>query len=146
MFWLKMWWIDENVTLQNIDDIKNIITFEFKEKLWCDENLEDKRKLRYYNEFINHNLEDQNYLFVLTSIKKKIHIAKIRMNSHELHREIGRRTFHKTSWAESIYHLCETMSIEDKKHFFLDCPIYTHTRSQFQKNSYNLSNLLSHQN
>ena len=39
--------IDENVTLQNIDDIKNIITSKFKDKLWCDENLDDKIKLRY---------------------------------------------------------------------------------------------------
>ena len=83
-----MWGIDENVTLQNIVDIKNIITSEFKEKLWCDENLEDKRKLIYYKEAINLNLEYQNYLSVLTNIKKKIHIAKIRMNSHEMHSEI----------------------------------------------------------
>ena len=47
-------------------------------KLCCNENLEDKRKLRYYKDFINPNLEDQNYLFILTNVKKKIHIAKIR--------------------------------------------------------------------
>ena len=42
MSWLEMWGIDENVTLENIDD--------FKEKLWHDTNLEDMRKLRYYKE------------------------------------------------------------------------------------------------
>ena len=54
--------IDKNVTLQNRDDIKNIITSKFKEELWCDDNLEDKRKLRYYEEIINPNIEDQNDL------------------------------------------------------------------------------------
>ena len=53
--------------------------------MWYDKELEEKRKLRYYKDVINPNLENQNYLFVLTSIKKKISIAKIRRNSHELH-------------------------------------------------------------
>ena len=39
--------------------------------MWCEKYLEDKRKLRYYNEVINPTLEDQNYLFVLTSLKKE---------------------------------------------------------------------------
>ena len=133
MSWLNMWSIDKNVTLQNIDDIKNIITSKFKEKLWCDENLEDKRKLIYYKEVINPNLEYQNCLSVLTNIKKKIHIAKIRTNSHELHSETGRWTFPKTKWVEWNYHICETMSVEDEKHFLLDFPTYTHKRSQFLK-------------
>jgi len=41
------------------------------------------RKLRYYKEVINSNLEDQKYHSILTSSKKKINIAKIRTNSHE---------------------------------------------------------------
>jgi hypothetical protein len=32
---LNHWGIEEEVTLQNIDNIKNIITSKFKEKLWC---------------------------------------------------------------------------------------------------------------
>ena len=79
------WEIDENVALQNINNIKNIVTSKFKDKLWCEKDLEDKIKLRYYKDVINHTLEDQNYLPVLTSSKKKINIAKIRTNSHELH-------------------------------------------------------------
>ena len=63
----------------------------FKKKLWCEKDLEAKRKLRYY-EVINPTLKDQNYLFVLTSSKKKINIAKIRTNSHELHSETGHWT------------------------------------------------------
>jgi hypothetical protein len=72
----------EDTILQNKDTIKNIIKSKFKEKMWCDKELEEKRKLRYYKDVINPNLEDQNYLSVLTSVKKKINIAKIRTNSH----------------------------------------------------------------
>ena len=63
--------------------------------------------------------------------KKKINIAKIRMNSHELHSETGRWAVPETPWVEMIWHICENMNIEDKKHFILECPAYTHIRSQF---------------
>jgi hypothetical protein len=61
----------EDTILQNKDTIKNVIKSKFKEKMWCDKELEEKRKLRYYKDVINPNLEDQNYLYVLTSVKKK---------------------------------------------------------------------------
>jgi len=86
---LNHWGIDENSTLQDINNIRIIITSKFKEKMWDKKVLEVKIKLRYYKEFINSNLEVQNYLFVVTSSKKKISIAKIRTNSHELHSETG---------------------------------------------------------
>jgi hypothetical protein len=50
--------------MQNIDDIKNIVQAKFRENLWRDKELEDKRKLRYYKEVVNPNLEDQKYLYV----------------------------------------------------------------------------------
>ena len=56
----------------------------------CDKELEEKRKLMYYKYVINPNLEDQNYLSVLSSVKKKVSISKISTNSHELHSETGR--------------------------------------------------------
>ena len=51
--WLNHWEIDENVALQNINNIKNIVTSTFKEKMWCEKDLEDKRKVRYYKEVIS---------------------------------------------------------------------------------------------
>jgi hypothetical protein len=123
--WLNYWGIMEDTILQNKDTIKNIIKSKFKEKMWCDKELEEKRKLRYYKDVINPNLEDQNYLFVLTSVKKKINIAKIRTNSHELHSEIGRWSIPKTPWDERVCHICDTKKVEDEKHFLLDCPAYT---------------------
>ena len=62
--------------------LKYIVTSKFKMKMWCEKDLEAKRKLRYYKEVINPTLEDQKYLFVLTSSKKNINIAKIRTNCH----------------------------------------------------------------
>jgi hypothetical protein len=71
----------EETILKNKDTIKKNVKSKFKEKMWCDKELEEKIKLRYYKDVINPNLEDQNYLFVLPSVKKKISIAKIRTNS-----------------------------------------------------------------
>jgi hypothetical protein len=59
----------------------------------------------------------------LRSAKKKINIAKIRTNSHELHSETGHWTIPKTPWDERICHLCDTKRVEDEKHFLLDCPL-----------------------
>jgi hypothetical protein len=93
--------------------------------LWCDKELEGKIKLRYYKEVINHNIEDQKHLFVLISVKKKINIAKIRANSHELYSETGHWTIPKTPWNGIIYHLCDTKRVEDEKIFLFEYPTYT---------------------
>ena len=74
-----------------------------------------KRKLRYYKEVIIPNLEDQKYLSVVTSSRKKINITKIRMNSHGLHSKTPCWYITKTPWEEIIFHLCESMSVEDEK-------------------------------
>ena len=99
--------------------------------MWCEKDLAPKGKLRYYKEVINPILEDQKYLSLLTSSKKKINIAKIRMNSNELHSEMGCWVVPKTTWMERICHLCENMNIEDENHFLLKCRVYNHIRSQF---------------
>jgi hypothetical protein len=129
-------------------NITNIITPKFKENMWCDKELADKRKLRYYKEVVNLNLKYQKYLSVLRSSKKKISIAKIRTNSHELHSKIGHLTIPKTPWDERNCHLCDTKRVEDEKHFLLDFPSYSQTRPQFKNVFHNTGFpcLLSHQN
>jgi len=97
---LNYWEINENYALQNINNIKNIVTSKFKEKMWCEKDLAAKRKLSYYKMVINPTLEAQMYLSILTSSKKKINIAKITTNSHELDSEIGRWAVPKTPWME----------------------------------------------
>jgi hypothetical protein len=110
-----------NTILHNKDTIKNIIKSKFKEKMWCDKELVEKIKLTYYNDAINPNLEDQNYLFV---------------------------SIPKTPWDERVCQLCDTKKVEDKKQFLLDCPTYTQIRSHFQNicHTTNLPNLLTQQN
>ena len=61
----------EDTILQNKYTIKKNVKSKFKEKIWCDKELEEKINLRYYKDLINPNLEDQNYLSVLHSVKKK---------------------------------------------------------------------------
>jgi hypothetical protein len=138
----------EDTILQNKDTIKKIVKSKFKEKMWCDKELEEKRKLRYYKDVINPNLEDQNYLSVLTSVKKKISISKIRTNSHELHSEIGCWSIPKMPWDERVCHLCDTKKVEYENHFLLDFTAYTHIRSHFKNifHTTNLPNLLTQQN
>ena len=126
---------------------KKIITSKFKEKFWCEENLAVKRKLRYYKDVINPNLEYKKYLSVVTSSQKKINKVKIRTNSHELHRETTRWSIPKTPWVEMVFHPCESI-VEDENHFLLKCLAYTHIRFEFHSIYYNtnLCNLLTFQN
>ena len=70
------------------------------------------------------------------------------MNSHELYRETECWYIPKTPWAERVCLLCQSMSVEDENHFFLDCLAYTHIRYEFHSVCYytNLYNLLTCQN
>jgi hypothetical protein len=63
-----------------------------------------------------------------------INIAKIRIDSHEIHSETRRWKIPKTVWDEIICHLCDTMRVEVENKFLLDC------------HNTDLPNLLSHQN
>jgi hypothetical protein len=122
----------EEPIFKNKDTIKNIIKSKFKEKMQCEKDLEEKIKLRYYKDVINPNVEDRNYLFYLTSVKKKISIAMIRTNSHKLHSETGHWSIQKMPWDEKVCHLFDIKKVEDEHQFFLDCLAYTEIRSQFQ--------------
>jgi hypothetical protein len=55
--------IMEETIFYNKYTIKKNLKSKFKEKMWCDKELEEKLKLRYYKYVIKPNLEDQNYLF-----------------------------------------------------------------------------------
>ena len=72
------------------DSAKDTISSNFNDKPWEYKELEGKRKVRYYKEVINPTLDNQNYLSMLSNTKKKMNIARIRTNSHELHSETRR--------------------------------------------------------
>jgi len=101
--WLDHWGVKEEIILENKDNIKNIDASKLKDKLPDDKELEGKRKPRYYKEVINPNFENQNYRSILTNAKKKMNIAKIRDNSHELQSDVECWSILKTPWTkESI--------------------------------------------
>lgn len=85
--WLNHWGIKEETIMGRKDNVKDVISFNFKDKTWDDKEMESKRKLRYYNEVITPTLDNHNYLSVLTNTKKKVNITRIRTNSHELRSE-----------------------------------------------------------
>lgn len=111
--------------------------------MWANNKLEAKRKLRYFKEVSNPNLENQKYLPILTSVKNKINIAKLRTNSHDFHIKTRCWPILKTPWDETVCHLCDTKRVEDEKHFLLDYLAYTQTRSKVQ-NICHAPNLLDH--
>ena len=69
------------------DNVKDTITSSFKDKIWDAKELEGKMMLRYYKEVINPTLDNENYLSMLISTKKKMNITRIRTNYHELQSE-----------------------------------------------------------
>ena len=93
-------------------------------------------------------MEYWRYLSVITTSQRKINIAKTRMNSHELHTKTGRWYIPKTLWVAKVFHMCQSMSIEDENHFLLECLSYTHMRSEFHSICYNTNiyNFLACQN
>jgi hypothetical protein len=123
------WGIMEDIILGKKDTIKNII--KSKEKMWCNKDSR-KIKLRYYNDVNNLNLKDQNYLCLLTSVKKNIRIAKIRTNSHYLHSETRHWSIPKKPWHERVCHLCDTKKVEDENHFLLDWIPFSKYVSHYQ--------------
>ena len=80
---------------------------------------------------VNPNIEDQRYLFILVSIKKKINIVKIKTNSQEIHYETCRHTILKTRW-ERIFLLYDTKKVEDENPILKKCLEYAYVRVHFQ--------------
>ena len=69
--WLSLWGIKEEIIMESKDSIKDTITSSFKDKMWDAKALEGKRKLRHYKEVINRTLDNQNYLSMLTALRRK---------------------------------------------------------------------------
>jgi hypothetical protein len=99
--------------------------------MWCDRELEEERKLRYYKDVINSNIEYQKCLFVLTIVKKKKGIAKLRTNSHKLHSETRGWSIPKIPWDKKVCHLCDTKKVENENHFLLYFLSCAQIRSKF---------------
>lgn len=89
---------------------------------WNDDNIKDKRKLSYYKNIINPKLEHPSYPHKIINFKKKLVVAKLRTNSHELHSEIVRCTIPKTPRDKRICKFCNLNAIKDETHFLYFSP------------------------
>lgn len=58
---------------------------------------------------INHNLENKKYIFVLTSLKEKINIVKLKSNFNKIYSEIGHWTIPKMLGVKTIFYLYDTI-------------------------------------
>lgn len=91
---------------------------------------------------VNPSLEDQKNITILTNIKKKFNIVKIK-SFHLLHSEIGVGQFPQQH--SSI--ILDTKRVQDEtSHFLLECLAYVQIISQFQNicHGAKLLNLVSH--
>jgi hypothetical protein len=104
-----------------IINIKSTIITKLKKKMWTDREIDNKKKLNYYNEIINPKLEDQNYLFFVANARKKLNITKIRTSFHVLHSKTQCWRRPKTPCCERICKLHETNKLKDENHFLLEC-------------------------
>lgn len=86
---MYFWRIKEEIIIGSKDSIKDTITSNLKDTMCNDKELEAKRKVRHYKEAINPTIDNDNYLSMLTNTKKKVNIARIRTNSHELRTDNG---------------------------------------------------------
>lgn len=50
LFYHNFYFVNINNHIYTINNIKNIITCKFKNKMWCKKGLDAKIKLRYYKE------------------------------------------------------------------------------------------------
>ena len=104
--WLDHWGIKRRSSCR-IQIISKIILLPNLKINWGKiKSWKEKRKVKYYKEVINPHLENQNYLYVLTSVKMKMNISNIITNSHELHGEIRHWWVLKIPWDLRVYHLC----------------------------------------
>ena len=83
----------------------------------------------------------EKYLKIRKDKKKIRYLTKLRISNHRLCIEQGRHHSRNTPFieAEKRYCIfCKNKSVEDEKHFILDCKIYSERRNTFFTNINNL--------
>ena len=87
-------------------------------------------KLRTYCKFKKQfNLE--NYLLSSNSKSERSLFSKLRVSAHRLRIETGRHVRPKIEVDKRYCTYCNDFSIEDEKHFILDCKLYADERKNF---------------
>ena len=125
--------------------IKRTVLTKYKE-FWAQFRLNNiDGKLRTYFSFKDH-FETEQYLSIIKNFDKRRCLTKFRISSHKLKIETGRFTRPLTPLEQRVCDHC-LMTIEDEFHFIMQCPRYSHIRSNFfsavQKQCKNFSLLSS---
>ena len=121
------------LNLQNFKkSIKRIVLTKYKE-FWAQFRLNNiDGKLRTYFSFKDH-FETEKYLSVIKDFDKRRCFTKFRMSSHKLKIETGNFTRPLAPLEQRICDHC-LMTIEGEFYFLMQCPRYSHIRSNFFSN------------
>ena len=87
-------------------------------------------KLRTYCKFKT-AFSMENYLLINNNKSDRAALSKLRISAHKLMIEVGRHIRPKLKPNERFCKFCKDGSIEDEKHFIINCSIYEADRSKF---------------
>jgi hypothetical protein len=92
----------------------------------------DGNKLRTYCKFKT-SFAMENYLLVSGNNNERAELCRLRISAHKLMIEVGRHTRPKVTAEKRYCKFCKDGSIEDEKHFIINCSIYENKRGEFFK-------------
>ena len=116
--------------IHNIKNLEEKICREIEKLFWIDLHNESNSKLRTYK-LIKNSYQCENYIKMNAPAKYIKALAKIRLSDHELEIERGRYHTPKTPLQERKCQYCNTL--EDEKHFLLECENYRTERETMNK-------------
>ena len=114
--------LDELVFMSSMQRMTDI----FHQEARTDMNRNDS-KLRTYTK-IKQKLGMENYLDVITNIKRRSQLSKLRLSNHVLMIEKGRHSGIEA--CDRVCPLCQNGNVEDELHFLLKCKTYSHLRQK----------------
>ena len=140
----KVWELTESYGIKldrSYDNIavKDVITRSFRTK-WLTEksNLGKNPILRTYDK-IKQNFIMEPYLYLVKKTKYRIALSKLRCSSHTLAIEKGRHTKPRTNISDRLCLYCSNNTIEDEKHFVVQCPFYSEERKHLFKKVHSIN-------
>ena len=68
-----------------------------------------------------------------------MHLARLRLSSHNLRVEFGRYTSQRIDYEQRYCNFCNENDIEDEYHFVLICPVYSKIRTSSIKPYYRVN-------
>jgi hypothetical protein len=121
-------WINQSLNDKDILILKEKLFNNYSNQ--CMTSVPQFPKLRTYRTFKT-EFQLEPYLSLPFNPENTIALARFRISSHSLRIETGRHTHPKTPEEDRLCTFCSTNSIENEIHFLMECPFYSHDRSNF---------------